>query len=188
MPKNHKSTTKATTRHAPKPLEWTAIEYQPRRRWWWYAIVGYLSLTIAALSLVAGDWLLAILALLIGVALFRWNLVKPRRWRYGLDGSALTITGRGVQFTRDLTAYRSLYIDTYGVGIGWPSTRAVLLPKARFQSEFDVYMPEVHSDADVDREWEAFRGLTRVVPEDKQLTAEPPRKALRTLVRWLRLG
>lgn len=176
------------TRSAAKPTVWDAVEYQPRRRWWWYLIVGYIAVALAGLAFATGTWSVSLVIIAATIALFRWNIPKPRSWTYTLTGHDLHVLGKHVDMTLDLREYHSLYRDTYGAGQIWPYARVVLLPNGRFKPELDIYLPEHNPEQKLNLQGVAFDALSAVVPHDQALSANPPQRALRSLVRWFKLG
>lgn len=134
-------------------LTWSAAEYVPHRRWWWFVTVAWLTLTLSPLAFVIGSWPAALLTLLIGVACFALYLPKPRVWQYRLEGKTLTARFDrdhlpDIELLTDLDDYRAFSFEHRVVRKNNPPlTFVVLLPKRRLGLTRDIYLPEEEEKA-----------------------------------------
>lgn len=164
------------------PFSWTATEYAPRKRWWWFLAFGYIVLAVTSLLFAFGNWSAGLLAFVIGIAVFRWYLPKPRQFEFILTRDAISISG--TKITWPLGRYRAFIVEQIPQRSGRdPFELVVLIPKGRFGTAKDMYLPD-----DVTVRTHLFETLTTVLPYDETLTNERPGRAIDRMARMLRLG
>lgn len=124
------------------PLEWQSTEYVPKRRWWWYMVLGYVTLAATLVLYAYGNWSAALLALVTGTGIIALHAVKARPWHYRLDGSILTLTLRSSTSELQLESYRAFTIieTVTDVKAGTFVVSIVLLPKRRFGIARDIFL------------------------------------------------
>lgn len=123
-------------------LEWQATEYVPKRRWWWYMVLGYVTVAATLVLYAYGNWSAALLALVTGVGIIALHAVKARPWHYCLDGATLTLKLRTSTSDLMLESYRAFtIIETLtDVKTGKFVASIVLLPKRRFGIAQDIFL------------------------------------------------
>ena len=176
------SKTKNGRARAGLPLIWRATEYVPRKRWWWFLAFGYMVLAVTSLLFAFGNWSAGLLAFVIGIAVFRWYLPKPRDFDYTLTSDTVSISGTNIAWPLD--RYRAFIAETIPQGSGRdPVELIVLIPKARFGAARDVYLPD---DPTLRTQlWESF---VAVLHYDETLTKVRPSRVIDRLARVFRLG
>lgn len=138
---------KGSTARAALPLEWDAVEYVPRQRWWVFVAIGWFAIPAAAMLLAYGNWSAALLAIVAAVTWFVVYLPTPKTWHYELNGSALTALrerhrGRADEVTLDLHDYRAVTTKVMRVRArAGGAEHFVLVPRQRFAMAKDIYPP-----------------------------------------------
>lgn len=160
------------------PLRWKATEYAPRKRWWWYVAASVVFLWLACFFVVLGNWLGGLVTVLAGVALFRWYLPKARTFDFELTDTELRISSGTI--SKPLDSYRGFTIEEIPQGEEqFPFELIVLIPKARFGSGLDLYLPG--------DETEAVRVIERLGKRVPYLDGPGPSRTVNRIIRALRL-
>lgn len=185
------SKTKAPSKRAAKkqaaPLEWTAKEYSPRHRWWWFIVIALVGLYLTLLLLFAGNWSAAALALVITLSLIVFGLTRPGEWHYRLDDDKLVVEGtartRSIRiewkladqaaFTRELIQRRNAE----------PFELLVLLGRGRLAWPHDVYLT-----GDPATDEHIVNRLEKTVPRSEAAPFHSASRNLQVLARWLRIS
>ena len=134
-----KTATKQEQREAElmPPLRWIATEYVPKKRWWWYVVLGWIGLTLTFLFLALGEWSIAAVASAAALALIVMYAVKPRVWHYTLSKTMLTVG----KLTWPLEQFRAFTLEEISQGKNRkPVLVLILLPRGRFAGTRDVYL------------------------------------------------
>jgi hypothetical protein len=166
------------------PLAWSATEYVPRKRWWWFVTFGYITLSIMFLLLAAGNWSAGLLTGVLGVAVMVMYLAKPRVWNYQLTPKTLTAEARGKRLSWPLEQFRAFTVEEIPQGKKHePYVLIVLYPEGRFKPSRDVYLTD-----DVEYNYKIAEALDQVIPYEDVPGGSLSARILDRLARTLRLG
>lgn len=162
------------------PLTWTAREYVPRKRWWWFVGLAMIALWFSLLLIVLREWYVLAFVLTATVTLFVLYLPKPRLQTWTLDGTRLTVDKTVIK----LENYRAFTIEEL------PETKTTsarssitLLPKRRLGWPFPVYLPH-KSDLDAS----IMDSFGQVLPYSEADQYQTFTRMLNHIARWTRLG
>lgn len=169
------------------PFTWTATEYGPRHRWWWYPVLGYIALVLALGLFLYGNWSTAILTIVLTVALMMFAAMKPRIWHYVLtaDQIAITLPHRPrFNRTHPVERFRSFTIQEMTGSKREPATSLlVLLPRRWFATELDIFLT-----GDEKADLAIAAAIETVLPYDEAPSYQATERVFNRLARWLRLG
>jgi hypothetical protein len=118
-------------------VTWSATEYAPRKRWWWFVALTLIAGWLSLLAIAFQDWfILAVIVSATG-AFFVMYLPKPKVWRYQLTDQELHVGER----IWPIGDFRAFTIETVAQRKGRdPYELVVLLPRSRFKPARDVYL------------------------------------------------
>lgn len=158
-------------------LEWQATEYVPKRRWWWYLALGYITLAATLVLYGYGNWSAAILALVTGIGIIALHTVKARPWHYRLDGSTLTLRLRNSTSELNLENYHAFTIIETVTDSETEAfvTSIVLLPKKRLGVARDIFLT---GDSETDTR------IARRLDEVLLFEAEPSFATVERVLTW----
>lgn len=163
--------------------EWTVTETRTHRRWWWWLAWGYVTFALVCLLFALGEWLMAIVALLIFASVVVTYAKKPRAQQYAIKGSTLTVDGRHI----DLTKYDRFIFDEprrSPSGHLLPDQSIQLLPTAYLGLPQSILLPIDQDEADG-----VVRALKQqhVTRDDSDAYSRSDRVWHR-ITRWMKLG
>ena len=161
-------------------LKWSAAEYVPKKRWWWYVALGWIGLTLTLLFLALGEWSIAAVTAAATLALIIMYAVKPRVWNYKLTEKALMVG----KMNWPLQRFRAFTIEKISAGKGRESNVSlVLIPRARFRPAVDIYLT---GDEGIDIQIVA--ALERFLPYDEATIFQTWVRLIDRLARLLKLA
>lgn len=162
------------------PLKWSATEYVPKKRWWWYVALGWIGLTLTLLFLAWGEWSIAAVTAAATLALIVMYGVKPRVWDYTLTKKELTVGN----MTWPLEQFRAFTIEEIPQGKNcMPVFVLILLPRGRLARTRDIYLT-----GDFDTDTRIGEGLAIDLPFDEVEHYQRAERMLIRFGRWLRLS
>lgn len=166
------------------PLRWSALEFAPKKRWWWFVGLAAVSLWLCGLALAFQIWSLLAVIVATTLVFFVVYLSTPRVWRYALTKRELRVESGDKTLAFRLELYRAFAIEEISRGRGSdPYELLVLLPRGRFQPARDVYLTE-----DVERNLMIVEGLRSVLAYDEARSYQQNEGFLNRLARFLRIG
>lgn len=162
------------------PVQWTATEYVPRKRWWWFIglvlIAGWFSLLIIALR----EWYVLAFIIAATLTIFVVYLPRARDQKWTLKTSSLTVDKTTIQ----LENYRAFTIEELpGTKAIAPRPSITLLPMRRLGWPFPVYLPASETTTAG-----IIEALEVVLPYNDAVSYQTSTRILQRLTRWLRLG
>lgn len=168
------------TAKAVLPLNWTATEYVPRKRWWWFLGFALIMFWLAGAMTLLHDWYALALVITVTITVFVLYLPKPRRQHWSLDKATLTVNGTVIH----LENYRAFTIEELpGTKTVPPRLSLTLLPKRRFGWAIPIYLPD-----DDETGMLITESLELSVPYSDAASYQAFTRQINRLVRWLRLG
>ena len=172
------------SRTAALPLSWSATEYVPRKRWWWYPILGWVVMILTSVLLAAGNWSAAALTLAAGGALVLMYLAKSRVWHYTLTPDELQLSSGKKRRVWPVAEFRGFTTELIYEGKRRaPYELLLLLPRSRFGLLRDVYLPE-----GLEPRIAIAQALDGVIPFVEELPGRRGGYILTQIARVLRLG
>lgn len=175
-----KTTAEKKSRKNGASLKWSALEYVPKKRWWWFVALGWIGLTLTFLFLAWGEWSIAAVTSAATVTLIVMYSGKPRVWDYTLTKKELTVG----KMTWTLKQFRAFTIEEISQGKNRESVFVlVLLPQGRFARARDVYLT---GDLAVDAR--ISDTLSTELPFDEAERYQRTERLLNRAGRWLKLS
>lgn len=185
--KTHSTNDKKTKPDYEPPLEWTATEYSPRHRWWWFAAIAIVGLSLTAILFLADEWSAAALAFVSSMALVVVGLDRPREWHYRLDDQTLVVEGhtrtRPIRIEWKLADQAAVTREVVQRRNAEPYELLVLLGHRRLSWPHDVYLTgKKGTDKRI------LARITQAVPEGDDLKFQAISKNLQRLARLLHIA
>ena len=166
------------------PYRWSAAEYVPRKRWWWFIGLGYIVFALTFLLVALGNWSAAALTVVLGIAFFVLYIPKPRVWKYELTRKELRVTGNGKKLTWPLDGFRAFTVEEIQRGKNLePFVSLLLLPRRRLQPARDLYLT-----GELEHDIEIAEALASVLPYDEATSYRTGVRFIDWLARIVRLG
>ncbi|TQO19696.1 hypothetical protein FB472_1269 [Rhodoglobus vestalii] len=162
------------------PVQWTATEYVPRKRWWWFIGLVLVAAWFSLLMIALREW--SVLAFIVAATLTMLVTYVPRArdQKWTLKMTSLSVDKTTVQ----LENYRAFTIEELpGTKAIAPRPSITLLPMRRLGWPFSVYLP-----ASEETTAGIIEALEVVLPYNDAVSYQTSTRILQRLTRWLRLG
>lgn len=162
------------------PLTWEATEDIPRRRWWWFAVIGYVGISGAISAAALHTWSVAAVFVAAAIVLIVTHARKARALKFVLSDESLAI-GDEVYF---LNKYRSFTVEDTRTGTAAePRFLIVLLPKKRLGLALGLTLTDDDKKNLVIAE--AFGSL---LPYEEAASYQASQRILNRMAMWLKLN
>ena len=161
------------------PVNWTATEPGPHKRWWWYIGFCVVMLWLTIILIMLREWFVLVCAVAAALAILVTYPRAPRQLAYRLNTQTLTVNKQTLQ----LHGYRAFTIETARAGVdGAKPVIVLLLPRRRLGLSSQVALPE-----NVDETAKVLNAFKEVLPFDDAKDYLADLRFLDRLVHWLRL-
>lgn len=157
------------------PFSWSAVEYVPKKRWWWFVGLTLVAAWLSLLALATEEWFVLAVIVVAAIALIVSYGRKPRTIDYALTKTTLKV---GPMMWR-LEEFKTIAVEMIPLRDGSTVEVLVLIPSRRFRRAQDVYLP-----GDVETAESIIDRFATLLP----VTADVSRPLIDRIARWLRLG
>lgn len=166
------------------PLRWSATEYAPQKRWWWFVGLSVVSLWLCGLALALQIWSLLAVIIATTLVFFVMYTAKPRVWDYELTKKEIRISSGTKKLMLPLAKFRAFTVEELPRAQGSKICELiVLLPCGRLRPASDVYLTD-----NVERNMMIVEGLTSTLAYDEAQSYLRNERYLNRFVRFLRIG